>query len=280
MSYLYNLISNLPLKILYSLSTFVSSFLPFFYRGGLVRKNLMKSFPDMTEEEMKKIYNKFYINFCDLFFETIKSYSISESELRERVNFKNFHDISDKLNNNKKILVLASHQCNWEWLLLASQLNLTRPLHVIYKTISDKKFDKIMMYSRSRFGSILIDSKKAMLYLKRNFKDVDVLAVVADQSPIKKNRKSWRKLLNQETAFFKSVEYLPRVMNSYVYFASMERTSRGHYSVDFDLISKPNSNSKKDILSEYVLKLENQIKLKPDEWLWTHNRWKFTRDDI
>ena len=102
------------------------------------------------------------------FFETIKSYSISESELRERVNFKNFREISDKLNNNKKILVLASHQCNWEWLLLASQLNLTRPLHVIYKTISDKKFDKIMMYSRSRFGSMLIDSKKAMLYLKRN----------------------------------------------------------------------------------------------------------------
>jgi KDO2-lipid IV(A) lauroyltransferase len=137
-----------------------------------------------------------------------------------------------------------------------------------------------MMDSRSRFGSVLIDSKKALLYLKRNLKDVNVLAVVADQSPNKKNRKSWRKLLNQDTAFFKSVEYLPRIMNSYVYFASMQRTKRGHYSVNFDLISEPNSNSKKDILSEYVLKLENQIKSKPDEWLWTHNRWKFTQDDI
>ena len=280
MSSLYNLISLFPLKILYFLSTFLSTFLPFLYRGKVVRNNLVKSFPDMSDEDINKIHKSFYTNFCDLFFETIKSYSISESELRERVSFKNFHEINDKLNNNKKILVLASHQCNWEWLLLASQLNLSKPLNVIYKTISDKKFNKIMMSSRSRFGSILIDSKRALLYLQRNLKEVGVLAVVADQSPIKKNRKSWRKLFNQDTAFFKSVEYLPRIMNSYVYFASMQRTSRGHYSVNFDLISDPNLNSKKDILSEYVFKLENQIKSKPDEWLWTHNRWKFTRDDI
>lgn len=280
MSSLYSLISFFPLKILYSLSTFLSTFLPFIYRGRIVRKNLMKSFPDMPEGEIQKIHNSFYINFCDLFFEIIKSYSISESELSNRVNFKNFHVINEKLSNNKKVLVFASHQCNWEWLLLASQLNLSTPLNVVYKRISNKKFDKVMMDSRSRFGSVLIDSKKALLYLKRNLKDVNVLAVVADQSPIKKNRKSWRKLLNQDTAFFKSVEYLPRIMNSYVYFASMQRTKRGHYSVNFDLISEPNSNSKKDILSEYVLKLENQIKSKPDEWLWTHNRWKFTQDDI
>ncbi len=280
MSSLYSLISYLPLKILYFLSTFLSTFLPIIYRGKLVKSNLVKSFPDRSKEEIQQICNSFYKNFCDLFFETIKSYSISESELRQRVNFKNFHEINEKLKNKKKILVLASHQCNWEWLLLASQLNLSEPLNVIYKTISDKKFDQIMKNSRSRFGSVLIDSKKALLYLKRNIKDVGVLAVVADQSPIKKNRKSWRELLNQDTAFFKSVEYLPRIMNSYVYFASMERTSRGHYSVNFDLISEPNSNSKKDILSEYVIKLEKQIKTKPDEWLWTHNRWKFTQEDM
>ena len=137
-----------------------------------------------------------------------------------------------------------------------------------------------MIKSRSRFGSKLIESKKALLHIRRNIKKIGIIALVADQSPIKKNKKSWRILLNQDTAFFKSVEYLPRLLNSHVYFASMERLSRGKYSVKFDLISTPNQNLNKDILSEYVRKLEYQIKQKPDEWLWTHKRWKYTREDI
>ena len=76
--------------------------------------------------------------------------------------------------------------------------------------------------------------------------------------------------MNQDTAFLSQWKYLPRLLNSHVYFASMERLSRGKYSVKFDLISTPNQNHNKDILSEYVRKLEHQIKQKPDEWLWTH----------
>ena len=135
-----------------------------------------------------------------------------------------------------------------------------------------------MYDSRSRFGSILIESKKAMLYLKNNLAKIDVLAVVADQSPNKKNRKLWLKMLNQDTSFFESVEYIPKFTNSVVYFASMKRKSRGFYSVKFDLISKPPYNKKVYILPEYVNKIESLIKRRPSEWLWSHKRWKLKKD--
>ena len=280
MSHIYHILSYLPLTFLYILSSIVSIFLPHFYRRKVVEKNLVNSFPKISSFKLEKLIKNFYSHFCDIFFETIKSYSISTQELKKRVIFSNFDELNHKLEKKEKVLVLASHQCNWEWLLLASQLNLNQPLNVIYKSISNRKIDKILIKSRSRFGSKLIESKKALLYIRRNIKKIGIIAVVADQSPIKKNKKSWRMLLNQDTAFFKSVEYLPRLMNSHVYFASMKRLTRGKYSVRFDLISTPNQNSKKDILSEYVRKLENQIKQKPDEWLWTHKRWKYTTEDI
>ena len=280
MSHIYHLLSYLPLTFLYIISSIVSIFIPYFYRRKVVEKNLVNSFPKISSFKLEKLINNFYAHFCDIFFETIKSYSISTQELKKRVIFSNFDELNHKLEKNEKVLVLASHQCNWEWLLLASQLNLNQPLNVIYKSISNRNINKTLIKSRSRFGSKLIESKKALLYIRRNIKKIGIIAVVADQSQIKKNKKSWRMLLNQDTAFFKSVEYLPRLMNSHVYFASMKRLTRGKYSVRFDLISTPNQNSKKDILSEYVRKLENQIKQKPDEWLWTHKRWKYTIEDI
>ena len=280
MSHLYHLLSYIPLSFLYILSSLISKLLPHVYRRNVVKKNLVNSFPKISKFELDKLISNFYAHFCDVFFETIKSYSISTKELKKRVFFSNFDELNHKLEKEEKVLVLASHQCNWEWLLLASQLNLNQPLNVIYKSISSRNINKALIKSRSRFGSKLIESKKALLHIRRNIKKIGIIAVVADQSPIKKNKKSWRILLNQDTAFFKSVEYLPRLLNSHVYFASMERLSRGNYSVKFDLISTPNQNLNKDILSEYVRKLEDQIKQKPDEWLWTHKRWKYTREDI
>ena len=210
MRILYSLLSSLPLSFLYSISSFTSTVISTFYRKNVVLHNLNKSFPNEDDKKIIKIKNRFYQNFCDLFFETIKSYSISKKELGSRVFFENFDVINNHILKNEKVVVFTSHQCNWEWLLLSSQLKLKKDLHVIYKKFSNKNFDKIIYDSRSRFGSVLIESKKAMLYLKNNLAYIDVLAVVADQSPNKKNRKLWLKMLNQETPFFESVEYISK----------------------------------------------------------------------
>ena len=280
MRILYSLLSSLPLSFLYSISSFTSTVISTFYRKNVVLHNLNKSFPNEDDKKIIKIKNRFYQNFCDVFFETIKSYSIGKKELGSRVFFENFDVINNHILKNEKVVVFTSHQCNWEWLLLSSQLKLKKDLHVIYKKFSNKNFDKIIYDSRSRFGSVLIESKKAMLYLKNNLANIDVLAVVADQSPNKKNRKLWLKMLNQDTSFFESVEFIPKFTNSVVYFASMKRKSRGFYSVKFDLISKPPYNKKVYILPEYVNKIESLIKRRPSEWLWSHKRWKLKKDNI
>ena len=188
MSHLYHLLSYIPLNFLYIISSLISKFLPHVYRRNVVKKNLINSFPKISKFELDKLISNFYAHFCDVFFETIKSYSISTKELKKRVVFSNFDELNHKLEKEEKVLVLASHQCNWEWLLLASQLNLNQPLNVIYKSISNRNIDKSLIKSRSRFGSKLIESKKALLHIRRNIKKIGIIALVADQSPIKKIR--------------------------------------------------------------------------------------------
>ena len=161
--------------------------------------------------------------------------------------------------------------------MLSSQIKLNDELNVIYKKMTNKSFDEILYYSRTRFGSKLLESKRAMIYLKNNLDKVNILAVVADQSPTKINRKLWFNMLNQKTAFYESVEYIPRFVGGFVYFASMERIKRGYYSVRFDLIGKPPFSKKSNILTAYIKNIEDLIKKKPEEWLWSHKRWKLNQ---
>ena len=277
MKYFFKLISSLPISFLYSISSILSIVLSNFYRIKTVEVNLKKSFPNLSNNTLNKIKSNFYKNFCDVLIETIKSNSISKKELSKRVKFENFDVINDHVTKNERVIVLTSHQCNWEWLLLSSQDKLKSDLHVIYKSLSNRSFDKILYESRSRFGSKLIESKNSIMFLKKKLKKVKVLAMVADQSPNINNRKVWYNMLNQKTAFYQSVNFIPKFTNSIVYFASMKRESRGSYSVKFDLISKPPYDKKTEILSDYVQKIESLIKKRPAEWLWSHKRWKLTQ---
>lgn len=277
MKYFFKLISSLPISFLYSISSILSIVISNFYRIKTVEYNLKKSFPNLSNNSLNKIKSNFYKNFCDVLIETIKSNSISKKELSKRVKFQNFDVINDHVTKNERVIVLTSHQCNWEWLLLSSQDKLISDLHVIYKSLSNRSFDKILYESRSRFGSKLIESKNSIMFLKKKLKKVKVLAMVADQSPNINNRKVWYNMLNQKTAFYQSVNFIPKFTNSIVYFASMKRESRGCYSVKFDLISKPPYNKKTEILSDYVQKIESLIKKRPAEWLWSHKRWKLTQ---
>ena len=102
MSRLYHLLSYLPLNFLYILSSFVSIFLPHIYRRKVVKKNLLNSFPNISKFELENLIGNFYTHFCDIFFETIKSYSLSSKELKKRVIFSNIDELNHKLEKKGK----------------------------------------------------------------------------------------------------------------------------------------------------------------------------------
>ena len=59
----------------------------FGYRKEVIITNLKKSFPEKSEQEIKKIHRDFKRFLCDMVVETIKSLSISEKEAVKRCRF-------------------------------------------------------------------------------------------------------------------------------------------------------------------------------------------------
>tara|TARA_B100001996_G_scaffold123447_1_gene93405 strand:+ start:1603 stop:2445 length:843 start_codon:yes stop_codon:yes gene_type:complete len=279
MKFIYYIFSILPLKFLYVLSDLISFILKKFYRKNVVINNLINSFPEKSDDEINNIYNAFYENLCDLFVEVIKAHTITSKEIKKRVVIENYKEIDQIIKKEKKpIIILATHQCNWEWLLLALGAYFRRNFVCSYKKLSNKTFDEIMLKTRSKFGIKMIEAKDSVAYLNKNLNKLEIIALAADQSPRIDMKVYWHKLLNQETAFYRGIELLPKRFNSKVFFISMRRSVRGFYTVRLiNLDSPPYELKKSEILPKYVGFLEKEIYKNPSDWLWSHRRWKVNK---
>ena len=275
------LLSFLPLRILYILSDFIYLFVfkLFRYRKKVVTQNLLHSFPEKSNEEIKAIRKKFYHHFCDIFIETIKFWTISESEIKRRCKFLQPDFVNKYKEEGKSIIAIVGHYGNWEWMASFSAWNdyLFLP---IYKPLHNKVFDKMYIRIRERFGAKTLtkqDTLRSMLSY-RNQNIFTITAFIGDQTPNKRNIHYWTNFLNQDTPILQGTERIAKKMDQAVVYVYMRKIKRGYYEVEFiPLFDKPKQTNEFEITEKHTRVLEEIIKSEPAYWLWSHKRWKHKR---
>ncbi len=95
------------------------------------------------------------------------------------------------LAQGQSVLVVAAHQCNWEWMLLGLSLELGYPLDAAYKPLVDSWAEREMKKLRSRFGCRLIPAKELLADIIKRGKVTRAIAMVADQEPTTSEHKHW-----------------------------------------------------------------------------------------
>ena len=141
-----NILSRLPLTILYICSDILYLVNKYFLRRRykVVYRNLKTAFPDIKNDEINKLANVFFKNYYDVCIESFKSLSISQNELRNRVTVSNMTTVHKELYNNKNVVVLAAHICNWEWLLQACCIESHFDIDVVYKNNKSSLINTIL----------------------------------------------------------------------------------------------------------------------------------------
>ena len=280
------LLSLLPLRVLYVISDIL--FFPLFYcikyRRPIVYKNLSSSFPEKTEAEIKKIEKNFYHFFCDYVVETIKLFSISKKQIMRRITFGGLEQVrSDLERENKKYCFLyLGHYCNWEY--VASLQYWLPEIHCgqIYHPLYYKAFARLFLKLRGQFGGDNIPMKEALRHiLKLGQGDKKVMiGFIADQAPSWQAMEHWTTFLNHETAFFLGAERMGQKLDAAVYYADIKRVKRGYYHVEVKpLTLHPKELPQYRLTDMYIANLERQIREAPAYWLWSHNRWKRTKQE-
>ncbi len=276
-------ISYLPFWLLYLCSDFFYFVLRYIirYRKKVIYTNLENSFPEKSPGEISSIANKFYSHFCDVFFETIKAYSMSAKQFDKRFHFRGVEIFDKYYQQGTSVVLLGMHYNNWEW-NSASQRKSNHKVLVIYNPIrGNKAFEDFMLKIRERWGCKSIPvykSARTAIEFNRGSKPA-ILWLAADQTP-PPTTKLWMTFLHQETPFFSGPEKIAHRTNQPVFFHHVRKIKRGVYEVFFyKLFENPAEVKEKEVLLAYAKKMEEIISQEPQYYLWSHRRWKHKRPE-
>ena len=251
------------------------------YREDVVMSNLKSSFPRLSDSEIAKIAKKYYSNFCDVLVEPLISYSFKKKDWEKRVELINYEPIEEYLKKGTAIILVAGHTANWEWGGFALKSKLGFPMEFLYKPIKHEGISKLMLALRLKHAEKAIDKDKAMRVLVKNRREPRILAFVSDQMPSMGTEKKWIKFLEQETAFYVGAERAAATFQYPVFYAHVERVKRGYYKVEHTQISAPKYEKGIDykITEKFASKLEESVLSQPEAYLWSHKRWKYTKEE-
>lgn len=282
--FLLYLLSLLPMRLLYLLSD--GLFFPLFhivkYRRKVVEKQLDECFPEKSMQERRAIERQFYHFFCDYLVEVIKLFSISKKEMMRRMKFIGIEQVREELKDKKFCFLYLGHYCNWEY--IASLSYWLPEIHCgqIYHRIYNQAFDELFLKLRGQFGgeSILMkDTLRRILTLRNQEKKV-MIGFIADQLPKWENMHHWTTFLNHDTSFFIGAERIAKQVDAALYYVDVERVKRGYYQVRFRLMTlHPKEFPDYELTDQYARLLEESIRRQPAYWLWTHKRWKRTKEE-
>jgi KDO2-lipid IV(A) lauroyltransferase len=271
----------LPMPVLYLISDFLYfiGYKMLGYRRKVTLANLQHAFPGKSSQELNIIMKQFYHHLFDQVVELIKLLAISEKELNRRVqgNWEVFRQLNDE---GIDAYAMLGHTFNWEWANVACQYNAPQQFAGVYMPVKSDGLNRLMRKMRTRGGGWLISMKA-----KKGFQRLQgvrhIVGLIADQNPANMNGALWLSFMNREAPFYKGPELLARRAHAAVVFAGISRTGRGRYKVNLELVTKDASQLPQDeIIKKYVLFMERQLHAQPDNWLWTHRRWKHQRQII
>lgn len=274
------LIGIMPFFILYLFSDFmfIVLFYAIGYRKKVMLKNLRETFPDKPEKEIHILLRKSYRNLTDILIEGIKSFSMTRKQIRKRHHVVNPQILDSYFLNGQSVIAVTGHYCNWEWGSLSAGLFIRHKAIAFYKPLSNPYIDRFVRFNRARFGTTLASIKETSINFERYIKAPAAFLMAADQSPTNLEQCFWIRFLGRDTAFLHGPAKHAKLNNIPVFYVDVQRLRRGFYQVEISLLTDGvNMLEASEITRLYAQKLENVILRKPENWLWSHRRWKHQR---
>ena len=246
---------------------------PFFRSKKTINKNLTIAFPQISDEKINFITKNMWENYGRILADYVFLKDFRKLKLKEYIRFNDNNILSTIKKKNKPVIFISGHFNNFE--LLAMHLEMKGiNLAAIYRPLNNIFLNKIMVNIRSSYICKKqipkgIAGVKTMVNL---FKKNTSLALMIDQ---RVSQGSQIKLFNQSALTTTIPAQFVKKYQCLVVPVYVERKNKNYFDLN---IEKPFEFNQKDSI-EFItqtlnLWLEEKIKNNPNQWIWTHNRWK------
>lgn len=211
-----------------------------------------------------------------MILESVKSMTISESEMKKRFAFSNIEVVQNIESDGKSIALMCAHYGSWEWIFII-QSYIENKGYGIYKRLANRYFDKLVKRIRARYNTYLITTKETiptLIEAKKNGEQF-TCGFASDQSPKLNRTYYWKEFMGIKVPVHTGAEMLSKKLDLAVVFFRVKRLRRGYYETTFETITtNPKSYKDYEITDIFLKRVEDQINEAPEYYLWTHKRWK------
>lgn len=245
------------------------------YREKVIKKNLEIAFPELTEQENDALRYKFYKHFARFFLEFIKGPYYSDKYKSTHVNIVN-PEFFEKYKGKEPVLFLSGHFGEFNNLAMTYNKLFNKKLCIILKQQKNPYVNKFMIKQRHLCGQIPIYTKGALKNIFREIENGNSAAFLNDQNGHDLGVKV--RFFNHEASTMKGLPLIYEKFKLPLVMGYCIREKDGFFKVWYeDLIfvdSEDNDERFRNILQAYNDRLENAIRQYPDQYFWTHKRFK------
>jgi KDO2-lipid IV(A) lauroyltransferase len=273
-SILFIMFKILGLKYASYISGKIISFIgPFFRSKDLIRSNILKALPSLKDHEINDLSKKMWTNYGRILAEYIFIKDFRNTKLKNNIEI-NGQEILDKIKkNNEPVIFVSGHFNNFELMAMhieKSGVNLA----AIYRPLNNKFLNFIMEKIRKKYickhqiKKGISGTKQLLSFFKKRTS----LALMIDQRVSQGIKSEFFK----NDAFTTTIpaqfikKFKCRVVPIYI-----ERVKDVHFRLT---IQEPLIYSNDESIESITLNLnhvlEKLILKNPEQWIWSHNRWK------
>ena len=246
---------------------------PFFRSKKVIRNNIKRALPEIDENNLKNIENSMWNNYGRIFAEYIFLKDFRYGKLASEVQIEGKEILNDIKENNKQVIFISGHLSNFELMAMfieKSGINLSaiyRPLNNIFLNgIMESIRKKYICKNQIKKG--LAGLKKLIKLKKKNYST----ALMIDQ---RVSEGILSPLFNEKALTTTIPAQLVKKFNIPIVPVYIERINGLKFKITINQpLSFPQDTSQQQITDNLNQILEKFILSKPENWIWSHNRWK------
>ena len=246
---------------------------PFFRSKNLIKSNILKAFPDLPQNEIEKITKKMWNNYGRILAEYIFIKDFRLSKLENNIEIEG-HEILERIRqSNEPVIFISGHFNNFE--LMAMQIEKSGiNLAAIYRPLNNRFLNFIMERIRKKYicKNQIQKGISGTRQLLSFFKKKTSIALMIDQrvtQGIKSNFFKHKAFTTTIPAQFVK-KFKCKIVPIYI-----ERVKNTNFKLT---IHEPLIYSDEETIESITLDLnyllEKLIIKNPEQWIWSHNRWK------
>ena len=250
-----------------------SIFGPFFRSKNLTKKNIKNCLQNINDGEVNILIKKMWENYGRIFAEYMHIEKFRSKKLENYLKINGMETLEKIKKDGKPVIFISGHFNNFE--LMAMQLELSGiELSAVYRPLNNIFLNQTMEELRKNFicKNQIKKGLGGVREIIKAFAQNNSIALMIDQR-VSEGEKSF--LFNKPTYTTTIPAQLIKKYKCPIVPIYIERKN----NIFFDIIIEDpiyfnERNDVKNITLKLNKWLEKKILLNPDQWIWTHNKWK------